>query len=49
MIDDGYLDEALSILTAIRDQDPTTDWGIEAESQIQQITALQNQTLNSQL
>jgi tetratricopeptide (TPR) repeat protein len=44
MIDDGHSDQALPILTAIRDQDPTTDWGIEAASQIRQITALQNQT-----
>ena len=49
MINDDRLDQARSILTAIRDQDPTTDWGIEAASQIDQITILQNQTPKSQL
>jgi hypothetical protein len=44
MIDDGRIDQALPIFTQIRDQDPTTDWGIEAANQINQITSLQNQT-----
>ena len=44
MLDDNQLEQALSIFTAIRDQDPTTDWGIEAASYIQQITAMQSQT-----
>lgn len=44
MLDEGNIAQALPIFTAIRDQDPTTDWGIEAASHIQQITSLQNQT-----
>jgi hypothetical protein len=44
MLDEGNIVQALPIFTAIRDQDPTTDWGIEAASYIQQITAIQSQT-----
>jgi predicted Zn-dependent protease len=44
MLDSGQIDRALPILTQVRDQDPTTDWGIEAANQINMITSLQNQT-----
>lgn len=44
MLDEGKIDQALPILRVIRDQDSTTDWGIEAANQIDQIIALQNQT-----
>ncbi len=44
MLDSGQIDRALPIFTSIRDQDPTTDWGIEAANQIRTITSLQSQT-----
>ena len=48
MIDESKIEQALPILRAIRDQDPTTDWGIEAASQIDQIIALEQQTQTGQ-
>jgi tetratricopeptide (TPR) repeat protein len=44
MLDTGKIEQALPIFTAIRDQDPTSDWGIEAASQIRAIAWLHNQT-----
>ncbi len=44
MLDEGKIVEALPIFMSIRNQDPTTDWGMEAASEIQHITILQNQT-----
>ncbi len=48
MLDSGQIDRALPIFTAIRDQDPTTDWGIEAANQVRMIASLQNQTGTTQ-